>query len=347
MFQISEIKDQATGLVGWRQPTESGSPTLDADNIASRSGLIYQEGSGLVRVENIYNTVEDPNLNDANFNTRLKDITGNAFIELLNKIFTQDDYVQNDILFRNQNSWDESITLNTGFVGYEFEIENCRNISMIIDRIAVEFDGDQDVKILIFNDQKRTPVYNTTISGLQDTSVWKDISQVLSNYSSSSNVWYIGYLTSGLSKSPYNRNYDRSNCQTQITGANINPIFVDGWDTETMFNPRDVQYQSETYGLNFEISMYKDFTSLIKTNENRFSKGLQLQVAINVLDMIANTTRSNRNERLSKANAVFEINGNRTNKEYPEHTGLNARLAKEVMKLRTTYNGHGINRGTL
>ena len=347
MFQIDEIKSNAVGLVGWRQSVDSDLPTIDADNLATRSGLIYQEGSGLVTIGNIFSTLETPNLSDAAFNTRLEEIVGNAYVQVLNKLFTEDDFIENDLLFRYPNSWDKVSTLPTAFVGYEIDITNCRNLSMIINKIVLEFNSTEAINVYLFNDQQSDPYVTTAITTATRKAVAEDVNIVLSNYKSNSNIWYIGYLSSEVSGSPYFKNYELANYQTGFMGAYIRPVRVDGATTAVMFNPKDVVYTSETWGINLDISSYYDYTSIANSNERRFAEALQLQVAVNVVNIMANTTRSNRNERLSKASAMFELNGNRINREFPIHLGLIDRLAVELKRLKGTYFGHGLIKGTL
>ena len=63
--------------------------------------------------------------------------------------------------------------------------------------------------------------------------------------------------------------------------------------------------------------------------------------------MISNTTRSNKSERLSKAYAMLELDGNRNNPNMPYTIGLNRELKKEIDKLKDTYHPKGIMRATL
>jgi len=160
--------------------------------------------------------------------------------------------------------------------------------------------------------------------------------------------WYIGYLRSS-SDTPraVKRNFEMANYQTNFCGVDIRPIRVNGWTAETMFNPSTIIYESDTWGMNFDISLYNDYTQIVKSNINRFAEALQLQVCSQVIDMISNSTRSNRNERLSKAYALMELNGNKNNPNLPFSVGLNTRLGKEIRRLRETFNPRGIMRMTL
>lgn len=116
----------------------------------------------------------------------------------------------------------------------------------------------------------------------------------------------------------------------------IEPIQVSGWNAETLFDVDDVDYTSETYGLNFDITSWKDYTNVILKNRNKFADCLGLQVAADVLDLILKTTRSNRNERILKDNAFIELEGF-INNELPRTLGISAKLKAEIARLKTTF----------
>jgi hypothetical protein len=160
-------------------------------------------------------------------------------------------------------------------------------------------------------------------------------------------MWYIGYLRSSLAIKAIKRNFKMAIFPTIFPEVGIRPVRVLNWDSETMFDPLQLRYEYYTWGMNFSISMYKDYTNIVKTNISRFAKAMQLQVCVNVLKMISNSTRSNKSERLSKAYAMLELDGNRNNPNMPFTVGLNKELKKEIEKLKETYHPRGILRATL
>jgi hypothetical protein len=338
VIRFDKINDIAIGLVGWRQSTKSGSVVVDAANLASRSGLIYQDGSGYVTVENIQDTMEDPDASDAQVNTYLGNLSKSGFIELLNVIFTEDDFIENRQLFAHENRWTETITNDSSFVGYEIKLEERQDITVVLNQIMLEFDAADTVKILLFNSQKNALVDSQEVTTVANTTTIQALDWELDqNGLYKGGDWYVGYLTSGLTAQAVNREYELSNLQTRYDSICIQPIKVDSWNAETLFDINDIEYTAEYYGLNFDISAYFDYTQLVLRNENRFAKGLQLQVAIRVLEVISNTTRTNRSERLSKANVIYELNGNKTNPDYPQSVGILTKLKREVERLKETY----------
>lgn len=99
MYQVSEAQTALIGLIGWRQPTKTGLPTLDTTAKATSSGMYYQDFSSLVTIENLYYTQNDEAISDANFNTYLANIEKAAINKVLRAIFEREDIVENRVLY--------------------------------------------------------------------------------------------------------------------------------------------------------------------------------------------------------------------------------------------------------
>lgn len=346
MIQADVINTIAAGVVGWRQPTRSGSPVITAGNLASSSGLYYDAGSALATVQNIKATVDDEAISDANLNTLLTNLSKDGLNEVCSRVFNIDDHIDSGWLFKHENKFSEVLTNDTDFVGFEFELPHQNDVSYVINSVVLEFDAIQSVKVLLFNSQSNAPINSSTVTTVANSRATGTTRWVLNDLQYGGK-WYIGYLRSSLTGQAIKRNFDQASVQTLFPGVEIHPIRVAGWNAETMFNPEDVINESDTWGMNFNISAYRDYTEIVRSNVNRFATALQLQVCANVIDMISNSVQSNRVERLSKANALLELNGNRYNPGFPEHQGIISKLNREVKRLRESYVPTGIITATL
>jgi len=347
MIQADILNSIAVGVVGWEQPTVTGSPVITAANIASSSGLYYQHGSALCTVQNIKAAIEDEAISDANLNVILGNFSKASLNRIAGQIFNEEDHINTGLLYKHENKWTEWLTPDTSFVGFEIDLAKRNDLSLILNSLILEFDAAVSVKLLLFNSQVNALVKNETILTVANTATSKGVQWCLNDLQYGGK-WYIGYLRSASDvHRAVKRNFDLATLPTFFTEVGIRPVRVDGWATETMFDPSKIRYESDTWGLNFDISLYKDFTQIVKSNLNRFAEALQLQVCAQVIDLLSNTTRSNRSERLSKAYSLMELNGNRYNPAFPEHVGVISKLNKEVRRLRETYNPKGIMRVTL
>ena len=345
MYDKSQIKD--LGLVGWRSSTISGIPALTSPNTASSSGMTYNDYSSLVTVQNVYKIQEDSSISDANFNTYLTNLTNAAFIKVLNAVFQDEDYIENRVLFPYENVWTETITNDTSFVGYEACPVNRRDLIIFLNNVFTSFDSADTIKLLLLHSSKKTPIQSKeiTVEELTDTDTLLDWD--LSNFKYSGGKFYVGYLRGGLTAKAINRNWNSANVRSCYNMFQIKPIIVRGWDSETLFDVDDVEYEDETYGLNFDITSWKDYTNIILRNKNKFVDALGLQVAADVLDLILNNTQSNNIERELKNQAFIELEGF-INENLPRTLGIAKKLKGEIERLRKVFvDTPKIQRGTL
>lgn len=334
MIRHSEI-DSLLGLVGFRQPTLSGYDILDSGNIASSSGLYVDDISGLLTVKNIKSTQEDDAITNDYFNTFLKSRMKSSFLNLLKSIFSDNDLIENGVVFPYESDFQTTLAKSTDFVGYEIDVAKSKNISVTLNKLMLTFNGIETVKILLLHSsmnalQDSKPITTVADSDKHEALGWE---LPMSN-SIVGGKWYIGYLRSGHTALAYDRDYESANVRTPFNCLGITPIQVTGWDAETLFDVNDVEYTSETWGMNFDVSSFLDYTSFVVENKLRFARGLQLQTGADLLNLLATSTRSNRDERIIRTEALYDLNGNRTNPEIPMSVGVLNQLAEETKELR-------------
>jgi len=328
------------GVNGWKQSLLSGAPVIDADNLATTSGAYYNSDySALVTVDNIINTYETTGLTDEQVNALLTQIVQGAAAKVLNAVFGDDDFIQNDILFSHEYDFTHTIDNDTSFVGYETNISKRKDILNLINSLSLTFNGIDTVKILLFHSSKNALVDSVEVTTVADSEVNQALTDWALPYVNSikGGKWYIGYLRSGLTYKAYNREYESASIMNTFYCNSWQQIQVPGHDVETLFDVNDIVYTSETYGMNFDISTFKSYDSVITQNKNKFSKALGLQVAVNVLDAIANSNRVNNIERTTMDNARIQLTGFTT--EATSDLGLIKRLAIEIKKLKESFTG--------
>ena len=334
MVRYAEI-DSLLGLVGFRQSTITEYAVLDADNIASSSGLFVGDISGLLTVKNIHQSQEDKDISDVNFNTFLKNRMKSSFLNLTKAVFSDNDLIENKVLFPYENDFNTTLTNATDFVGYELDVAKIKNINVVLNKIMLTFDGVDSVKILLFHSTQNALQTSETITTVANSAKHTTLNWDLPAANSvSGGKWYIGYLRSGLTAKAYDRNYENASLQSRFNCVVITPIQVSGWDAETLFDVNDIEYTAETWGINLDISSLKDFTSYVVENEDRFARGLQLQIAADLLNLLATSTRSNRDERIIKSAALYDLNGNRSNPEIPYSIGVLNQLKNEIAAIK-------------
>jgi len=334
MFAQSQIK--GLGLVGWRSSTISGMPTLTAGSQLSSSGMYYNDFSSLVTVQNVYRCQEDAAITDTNFNTYLTNLADAAFVKVLNAVFQDEDYIENKVLFPYENVWTKLIDNDTSFVGYEITPANRKELTISLNNVFTSFDSAGSVKLLLFHSSRKAPIQTKTITVEELTETNTALNWDLANFNYSGGKFYVGYLRSGLTAKAVNRDWDSANVRNCFNMFGIQPIIVSGHNSETLFDVDLVEYEDETYGLNFDITSWKDYTNIILRNKNKFTNALGLQVAADTLDLIIKATRSNRIERELEARAFAELEGF-INAELPRTYGIAKKLSDEIARLKKSF----------
>ena len=340
-----------SGLIGWRQglcPV-----TLDAANLTSTSAQRFENYSALVNTATLYSVWPDydSTLDSAtlttNFNEWLAALQQSAIDQVMHSIFAQNmDMLENTILYKHEMDFSKPIANATDFVGFKIDVTRDRRFVTIINSVQATFDAAGTVTLLLFNTSKKAPIQTKVITTVQDDTVQVELDWALDPAYSGN--FYIGYLTDGLVPQAYDRQYELANLPSALKYSYFDEIIIPNHNTLTLPDSSLEQSSSKTFGLNFDVSAFNDWTQIALSNKNQFLQCIGMQVAVNVLDTYINSPRSNREERISRADARLALEGN-TNAELGLFTqGLRTRLQEEVKNKRNLFIRKSmVSRGTL
>jgi len=345
MLRFSNIS--FTGIVGYKQPTISTYAIVDEDNLVSSSGLYVQGASRIATIKNLKLLMEDDDISDEDFNTYLTEIINEASSNVLNQIFSEKpNLLRNELLYKEEYDFQHPLTLGTAFVGVEISVINKKELSNVINNIILSFNGTGTISLKLFQSGNKTAIQTKEVS-VTDGETNSIVNWVLDYTSGVGGKYYLGYLTSALAISPYDREYEMASIPTSFGHFNVRPIKVVDWDSATLFDVNDIEYTSEIWGINLDMSTYWDYTDLVNKNKALFAKAVQIQAAIEILKVIAASTRSSETERIIKSRADLELNGNKYNKNIPESVGIINDLNGEIERLRKIFSEPRIKRVTL
>ena len=333
MYNISTIKTNLSGEVGWRQPLESEFAIIDVPNLISSSGLIFQDFHPLVTIENLRNVVPE-NLSDAEFNTFISDMQRGVIAKAVQNVFQKKKPLTKALLdklrlFDQANVMDDPIN-NSGFwVGYEINLNKNNNLKVVIDAIGSQFDGIKTgLTIFLFHSSKKTAIKTFPLDTIKDDSKFDDLTDFDLDYLTFiGGTYYIGYKQDDLgSVRALNRGFDLSDQQNKPKHFTIRPIRIENYTGIELFDIDDIEIASETHGLNFEFTTTIDLTNLISDQKQVFANLIGMQMAADVLEKIFNSTRTNAIKKETKDLALFELKGTDENREL----GLLFRLEKAI-----------------
>ena len=151
MYIISDVYTGLKGLIGWRQDTNPDYDIIDAANYGTTSGMCYQDYSALVTVENIHQNQNDKDISDDNFNAMLVNLERASINKVMRSVFTDDDVIENGVLFPHEMDWINTLTNDTSFVGYEFEVYQRADLSFILNSVFTAFNGIETFNLLLFH----------------------------------------------------------------------------------------------------------------------------------------------------------------------------------------------------
>jgi len=350
MFNIQKVTDKLFGLVGFRQPLNPDYAILDADNLASRSGL-YVNDNEFAKIEFIHNSQDYAQISDIDFNDYLKNKQKESIINVCNAVFDESDFIDRGLFFKYPQNKVSTETLPDGFVYYRISMSEDKNIAVNFKRVLLDFNGTGNITLYLFNTAKKHPLKSKLITITTDHQEVQ-LDWIIDNTDGIyKGDYFIGYFTQGLTVQPFKRDYRSSIILSSFTHLNIITCLAPSHTTPTLFDLLIEEYISETIGLNFDITVFDDYTDLIINNDFLFSRAILLDLQINCLSIILASLRSNHDERMggiSLSRILSEIEG-QSGQGVMKIEGLRPNLVRrineiseEIDRIESGYNGEDI-----
>jgi hypothetical protein len=339
MLNISEIRTDMFGVVGLRQPYDPKYAILDATLLVSSSGMYFEQYCSYVTIENLFNTQPFCYINSTNFNLTLTNAIKDSISKGIQSCFMENDIIENKLLYdySNRKTSDYELVNGSDFVGYEITVSKRKDIKAIVNKVFTEFSGTGSLKLLLFNDNSVTTQQTKSITVTSKTALETVLNWELP-YSNgvAGGKYYIGYLTNGLTPKAINREWNGSNRPNRYNALSIKPVKIPNWTTETLFDIDTVEYTANTYGLNFDISSYRDYTSIVVNNKNMFTDVIGYQFAADMLGLMIATNVET--ELPVKGNLLLELQGNFNSDNLPMVKGVMTKLTEsiEIVKRKLT-----------
>ena len=355
MFNIQKVTDKLLGLVGFRQPLNPDYAILDADNLASRTGL-YVNDNEFAKVEFLHDSQDYAQITDADFNEYLNNKQKESIVNVCNAVFDESDFIDRGLFYKYAQNKVSTETLPDGFIYYRLRLSEDKNIAINFKRVLLDFDGTGDITLYLFNTASKHPLKTKIITITTDHQEVQ-LDWIIDNTDGIyKGEYFIGYFTQGLTVRPFTRDYRESIILSSFTYLDIFTCLAPNHSTPTLFDLLIEEYTSVTTGLNFDITVFEDYTDLIINNDFLFSRAILLDLQINCLSTILASSRSNHNERMGNvtlARILSEIEG-QSGQGVMKIEGLRPNLvrrineiSKEIERIEEGYNGKDIFTDTL
>lgn len=304
MFRSDYISTLLTGEVGWRQPTISGLPTISEANLVSRSSLRFEDAHYLCSIKNLYYTQENEAITSDQFNTLIANLQKQAIVRVMNDIFTnKSDMLATITMYPFESTKKEVFEKSGKFVGFRFNLVTSRRKAFMINNVRLSFDRAVTFTLYLFNSQVSAAVESKQVTTVANTDTIVDLGWVIAQATEkySGGTFYLGYFEDDLGEaSAYRREWELANCMITPWGMNINPVVLEPV-TGTTIDNSTYKNSPECFGLNFDFSIYNDYTNTIASNRPLFAQAIQMCGGIAILETILNSVRSNQVERESRS----------------------------------------------
>jgi hypothetical protein len=348
-FNFSRVISALFGRVGWRQPIKANSPVISGPNLVTKGGRYYQDFHSLVTIDNIKQVIEEVAATDSALNSYLESIQRGIIMQCVNNVFKAPEAITKGILF--SSTWNNNDTLvdNTGkFVGIMFRTPPMSakgEIAVQIDSVALYFDSNVTFNLYVYNDRVKAPLAVIEVSAVAKSQTLVDLSDVILNYigpNSLGGTFYIGYYQDDIGAAKaYYENMTDPRCD--LYGWSF--MNADKIAGQYDFDRRHTRLTNVNYGLNAHVTTFYDHTSEIVKRAPLFDNAIGLQMAVQMVEKIFYSTRSNGTERILKdmtlqVMAQLDLNGVIETSEGPKFKGnsLKQQVQREFDNIRKSFN---------
>lgn len=304
---------------------------------ASKSGRYYQDFHALVNVDNIRNTMPS----GAVLATHLTQLQSAAILRVLNGVFREKEYYENVLLYEREES-EETLVTNSGqFTGYEINIASDGKRAVQIDYAVLNFDTDVTFNLYLFKDGKKTAIWQQEVSAVADEATVVPLSDVVLTYLSGTTKggrFFLGYFQDDLGGAKAIEEQVEFWAPTKMFRATPMYSLATGQD----FDRVQLYSPSYSYGLNLEISSFRDHTAAIVSKPNLFDEAVGLQLTYMVIEQIIYAVRSNATERIlkdqiDKLTVQLELNGYAPVSDLSKVEGIAQRIQKELDRINKSF----------
>lgn len=224
----------------------------------------------------------------------------------------------------------------SNFVGFELVPIRANGVTLKIDKIGLQFTGNQDVTLYLYHSSRNQPVKTETFTRTRDGGMqWFDVADFLLPYSSSDidsgGSWYLVYDQSvvlvgqAISK---DKDWSKRPCGTcdrdEVSSYRIWSKYLEVHPFKiasdqviggAIWDVANNLYTYETnYGLNLQVTIECDITDVIIQQKKAFQNIIGLQVAIDMLREFAYNPsykigRAQQNPGMDKMSILYELDG--------------------------------------
>ena len=328
----------------WRQPTRSDFiGTLSDPNVWGAGDIyspVFEAIHKAVNPYNVWMAQEDANISLANFETYLQNLQADVILKCLAGVFNKKEYLEKKLMFERFGRQDY-VNLNTGiFCGVRIEPAKLFNVTCQIDNIALLFNSDVTFNMYLFHDTQPTvPIATIPVTAVANQQTIFPINQLLSYTGDlhKSGCYYFGYFQNDLGEAlaineiieVFNTTYNFGMVPVELPVVGEHGV-----------NVNYVSFTIKSHGFNIQMSAFRDYTQPIVDNPWIFDNLIGLQMAADVIELMQNSTRINKDQRITKEmtqQLYSDLNVSKPTEQMPFSVGLKTRIEKEAWRVKNEF----------
>jgi hypothetical protein len=332
-FNYPQVISALFGRVGWLQ--SAGSPVLNTNNLFSKSGRYFNDGSfhSLVTLSNLKQVMELNGATDFEFNAYLEALQRGVILRLLSATFGVPEFISQDMTYTRFDSSDKQIQNTGAFTGIRIFRPSSLNYAIQIDKVELYFNEAKTFMLYLYEDTNPTPIWSTSVTSVANARTTVSIPDLVLN-NTNGRILYLGY------------NQDELGTCKAISETDIETIGNRMYGIEFFKcipgNFSEVNYTGDTTGLNAQLTVFKDHTASITTKAGLFDNAIGLQMAAQVVEQILFTKRSNSDERILGDTAgqmlgSMALDGVAPITDGPQSYGLRKQISAELIRMRESF----------
>jgi hypothetical protein len=343
-FDVDKVLGSLMNRRKWRQPTREDFPfTLSADNVWDDGDIfspVFESEHKIVTPFNIWWVQEDDNISEEDFNEYLQSLQRDVVLKCLASVFNKKEFLEKKLLFERFGRQDYLNPNEGKFVGVRITPAKDFGKTVVIDNVALRFNQDVSFRLYLFHDTQPSVAlksFNVTAKANEQTVV--NIGEYLSyaGVSNKSGAYYFGYFQDDLGSAlAWNEIVQTFN---PLYNFGCNPIELPALPGNTI-NVNQISFTIKTHGFNIQLSAFRDFTQLIIDNPHLFDNLIGLQMAADVIELIQNSVRANKDKRITQEQSKMlytDLNLAETTEESPFSVGLKARIKAEACRVKEQF----------
>lgn len=355
MVDIGKLKQELFGLVGFNEDMSLPTGNLSQALMESRSGAYFQEAHPLITIQLLKEIAPKAIADTVDFNTWLTNKVNATIIKVVQTIIANNivnnratDVLANSPLFSGVGFIKNTVPNLSNFVGLEIAPKNLGGVALKLNRIGLQATSPAEVSIEIYHSSQIDPIKIIPVNKtIPNSFEWFDVTGVVLDEHDYDlgGYWLIGYNQDNLqtfSSEAINKNEllaDLCNTCKGTSGIRALKPFIDvsaftvsGADkpaNQLWDQALTVYVANNNFGLNIDLSVVCDYTSIFIRNQSNLVPLIKMQFAVDMLrEYIYNpNARANRTAAIaSRADILYAVDGD--NSKFARRDGLAYNLEK-------------------